>query len=91
MAVHKERSLWVARMIFTTYIIQLLALWVFSTFSATVSGSLATIGVLSFVFMTLFMAFYTIAVYVPREKSAGTMFFSFRSRLLRALSWVFGL
>ncbi len=92
LSVPKERTLWVCRMIFTTYVIQLVGLWAFSTFSSTVSASLFAIGGFSFNFVTLFIIFYIVAVFVPRESSArsGTIFFSFRSALFRAMLWVFG-
>ena len=50
------------------------------------------IGGFSFNFVTLFIIFYIVAVFVPRESSArsGTIFFSFRSALFRAMLWVFG-
>ena len=92
MAIPKERSLWVCRMIFTTYVIQLVGLWAFSTFSSTVSASLFAIGGFSFIFMTLFMSFFIVAIFAPRETSArnGMIFFYFRLRLLGVLSWAFG-
>ena len=92
LSVPKERSLWVARMIFTTYIIELVGLWAFSTFQATVSESLGVIGGFSILFLTLFVAFIIVAVFVPGEVSRGnrTMFLSFRALILRAMVRIFG-
>jgi hypothetical protein len=79
-------------MVFTTYLIELVGLWAFSTFEAAVSNSLIGIGGLSLFFLTVFMVFFIVAVLSPREPSLknNPFFSSLRSIPVRALFWIFG-
>ncbi|MBI5613629.1 hypothetical protein HY947_01785 [Candidatus Gottesmanbacteria bacterium] len=69
MTPQSQRSGWIVRMVFTTFFIQCIALWVFSTVSSTVAQSIVVIIVLSLIFTKFLMVLFIVCVYSPIEAS----------------------
>lgn len=66
-----ERSGWIVRMAFSAYVVQMIVLAVFSSYSPTVSASLVLIGVLSLVLTKFLIAVFIVVIYRPIEGSVA--------------------